>query len=339
MDLTMQMLLEAGAHFGHQSKRWSPKMKGSIYSERNGVHIIDLAKTMEMMEKAAEFIENEVASGKQIIFVGTKRQARDIIVREATRCGAMYISNRWPGGLISNFKSVKNTIETYRKMLEMKEKNETAKLSKKDLSVFNKNLERKEKLVGGIKDLLKQPELLFVLDVKKEANAIKESRLVDLPVVAICDTNSNPDLVTLAIPGNDDASRSIELFVTYIADAVLRGRKRQKTTVKPVVVAQKPTVVTSAPAMKKVETAKEVVKQEEKKEEVKAPVVKKVTGKKLDELELPDVIVKKLQESGIDSIEELAKKKDNELLEIKGLGQRGLSSIKRKVSAYNKKSK
>ncbi|KKR76455.1 MAG: 30S ribosomal protein S2, partial [Parcubacteria group bacterium GW2011_GWE2_40_8] len=203
MNVTLENLLEAGVHFGHQIKRWNPKMKNFIYTHRNGVHIIDLSQTLEMMQKAASYIEKEVASGKNIIFVGTKRQAKDIIVKEAVACGAMYINNRWPGGLITNFPSVKNTISKYNKMLKMKESKETEKMTKKDLSVFNKDLERKEKLVGGIKNLTDRPDLLFVLDVKREINAIREAKQKDIPVISICDTNSNPDLVTIAIPGND----------------------------------------------------------------------------------------------------------------------------------------
>ena len=309
MNITLENLLEAGVHFGHQIKRWNPKMKNFIYTHRNGVHIIDLSQTMEMMQKAASYIEKEVASGKDIIFVGTKRQAKDIIVKEAVACGAMYISNRWPGGLITNFTSVKNTIAKYNKMLKMKETKEIDKMTKKDLSVFNKDLERKEKLVGGIKKLTERPNLLFVLDVKREINAIKEAKQKDIPVISICDTNSNPDLVTIAIPGNDDAIKSINLLVSFIADAVKKGMSKRSKEAK----------------AKLVKGSEKTGKVKEYKKDVE-----------LDQIGISDVVLAKLKEEGIETLSQLEDKKDEELFAMKGLGQKVVTKLKEDVKNYKK---
>lgn len=287
MQVTLEELLKAGVHFGHQVKRWNPHMKDYIYTERNGVHIIDLSKTIEAMEKAAAFIEAEIAKGKEIIFVGTKRQAQEVIKKEALRCGSMYLNNRWPGGLVSNYKSIKNTIERYKKMIEMKKSNETERMTKKDLAVFNKDFERKDKLIGGIKDLNGIPELLFVLDIKREENAIKEARMANIPVVAICDTNSNPELVTYAIPGNDDAVRSIQLFVSFIADVVEKGRQKRKTIPQKVLLKPEEKIVKN-----KVKTSlkKSVIPQKEETKEIQSTKKKtereNVKEKKQKELKL-----------------------------------------------------
>lgn len=310
MDLNLEKLLSAGVHFGHQVKRWNPKMKSFIYTARNGVHIIDLTQTLDALEKASQYVEKEVAGGKEIIFVGTKRQAREIVEREAKRCGAMYVNNRWPGGLISNFHSVKNTISRYNKMLKMKEEGETEKMTKKALSVFNKDLERREKLVGGIRNLTEIPGLLFVLDVKREAIAIKETRQKDIPIIAVCDTNSDPNLVTIAIPGNDDALKSINLLVTFIADAVERGMKKR-------------------PKDGKVKTVQTRAKIPEKMKEKKG-------GEELDQIGLSDTVLAKLKEEGIKTLSQLEDKKDEELLKVKGLGQKGVDKIREGIKQRNK---
>jgi len=290
MNITLQSLLEAGVHFGHQVKRWNPKMKEYIYTQRKGVHIIDLGQTVSALEKAKTYIETEVANGKNIIFVGTKKQARDIIKEEAEKSGAMYINNRWPGGLISNFQSVKNTIERYNRVIAMQGTEAITKLTKKELAILNKDLERSEKLVGGIKDLKKKPDMLFVLDVKREANAIKEARLAEIPVIAICDTNSDPDLVTMAIPGNDDAMKAIDLFVKYIAEAVKTGMSKRKVkeaqkeaetsvTAKPKVVVSDVKASDHKKDHQKPEKPKEV-KKTAGKESHKEKTLKKATSKK-----------------------------------------------------------
>lgn len=327
MPITLQDLLEAGVHFGHQIKRWNPQMGQYIYTQRNGVHIIDLTQTLEALEEAAQFIEDEVAKGKEIVFVGTKRQAKEMIAEEADRCGAMYINGRWPGGLITNYKSVKQTIDKYNKMLEMKETKEVDKLSAKELSVFNKDFERKDKLVGGIKNLKGKPELVFVLDVKRESNAIKESRQAKIPVIAVCDTNSNPNLVDYPIPGNDDALKAIKLFLATIADAVERGMKRRpKEAVVKEAKEESPVVVKSekpkAKLAKKVEETKEV-KAQEKKEKKKDVSVKT--------LDLTDSVQEKLKEAGITTVAKLKEKTEKELLEIKGLGAKAVKKIQKEI--------
>ena len=222
---SMQELLEAGVHFGHQVRRWNPKMQPFIFGARGGVHIVDLAKTVEKLEEACEFVKKIGESGGAIIFLGSKKQARSIILEEAKRSGAKYVCERWIGGLLTNWDQTSKTIKKLADLKNKKEIGEFKDRTKKENLLIDREIAKLERLYGGVADLTKLPDALFVVDVKKEENACKEAVNKDIPVVAIADTNANLDLVTYAIPGNDDATRSIQIITTAIADAYLEGRK------------------------------------------------------------------------------------------------------------------
>lgn len=224
-SIGMKDLLEAGVHFGHKSASWNPRMRKFIFMKRKGVHIIDLQQTLSRAEDAYTYVKNEVANGKRVMFVGTKKQARQAIEEAATRCGQFFISSRWIGGLLTNFKTVKGSIAKL-KYLEGLGANEEEKVkyTKKQLGKFEKEAIKLKTVLGGIAEMKKLPDLLFVVDAFHEAIAIAEARKMGIPVVALVDTNSNPDTVDVVIPGNDDAIRSITLFVNYIGEAVAEGR-------------------------------------------------------------------------------------------------------------------
>jgi small subunit ribosomal protein S2 len=222
---TMKQLLEAGVHFGHQTSRWNPKMKRYIFGARNGIYIIDLQQTVKMFRDVYAQVRELAASGGVILFVGTKKQAQDAIREEAERCGMFYVNNRWLGGMLTNFQTIKASIDRLKKLEEMLEDPQTAEMfTKKELL----NLDReKEKLIGslgGIKAMRKLPDAVFVIDPKKEEIAVKEANKLGVPVIAVIDTNCDPDVVDYKIPGNDDAIRAIRLFCTAIADAILEGK-------------------------------------------------------------------------------------------------------------------
>ena len=221
---TLLELLQAGVHFGHQKGRWHPKMKDFIFTERGGVHIIDLEKTVERLQIATDFIKETAQRGGVILFVGTKRQGQKIIEKYALACGMPYISERWIGGLFTNFSNVNKLIKKYKELTEKKESGALEKYTKKEQVEFNKEIEKLKKLVGGLAELKKIPEAIFVLDVKKEKTAVAEARKRKIPIVAFCDTNINPDLIDYPIPANDDAVKSIEIIVGLIAEAVNEGK-------------------------------------------------------------------------------------------------------------------
>ena len=225
--LSMKSLLEAGVHFGHQRRRWNPKMKRHIFAHRNGIHIIDLQQTLRMLERAAEFIENVVYEGGKVILVGTKKQAHDTILSEAERCGAFYINTRWLGGTLTNFKTIQSRIDYLVRLETSKEKGEFQVLPKKEVLKLEDSIERLNRYLGGIKEMTEMPDALFVIDVGKEAIAVAEARRVGVPVVALVDTDCDPTLVDHPIPGNDDAIRSIRLVTARIADAFIEGTNRR----------------------------------------------------------------------------------------------------------------
>ena len=225
--VSMKSLLEAGVHFGHQRRRWNPKMSQYIFAHRNGIHIIDLQQTLGYLERAAEFIEGVSASGKKIIFVGTKKQANDTIVSEAVRCGAFYVSTRWLGGTLTNFKTIQTRIDHMVNLEMSREKGEFEVLPKKEALKLEGKIARLGRFFGGIKEMTEMPGALFVVDVSKEAIAVAEARRVGVPVVALIDTDGNPELIDVPIPGNDDAIRSIRLVTKRIADAVIEGSNRR----------------------------------------------------------------------------------------------------------------
>jgi len=229
-EVSMKTLLEAGVHFGHQTRRWNPKMSPYIFGKRNGIYIIDLQKTLDLFKIAAKYVRDISAEGWKILFVGTKRQAADIIEEEAKRCGMYYVNNRWLGGLLTNFNVIKKSIERLREIEKIFEDEETLKhYTKKERIKLQREKQKLEKNLKGIKDMDELPDALFVIDPEKEANAIKEAKKLGIPVIAVVDTNCDPDMVDVIIPGNDDAIRAIKLFVSAIADAVLEGQALEET--------------------------------------------------------------------------------------------------------------
>ena len=222
VSITMKELLEAGVHFGHQTKRWNPKMKRYIFGKRNGIYIIDLQKTLKLFKEASAFISDLASQGKRILFVGTKRQAQDAILEEANRCGMFYVNNRWLGGTLTNFTTVRRSIERL-KELEAVLGDADKELSKKERAALDREREKLQKNLIGIREMDSLPDSLFVIDPKKEYIAVKEAKKLGIPVVAIVDTNCDPEDIDYVIPGNDDAIRAIRLFTQKIADAVLEG--------------------------------------------------------------------------------------------------------------------
>jgi small subunit ribosomal protein S2 len=226
--LPVRALLEAGVHFGHQTKRWNPKMRQYIYGARNGIHIIDLDQTAKLFTRAFQFVSDVVAKGGYVLFVGTKRQAQDIVQEEAARCGQHFVTNRWLGGTLTNFRTIRQGIERLRSLERMKEDGTYEQLPKKEVLGLEKERERLESYIGGIKNMHGLPGAVFVIDPALEDIAIRESRKLNIPLVAITDTNCDPDQIEYPIPGNDDAIRSIKLITARIADAALEGNQRRK---------------------------------------------------------------------------------------------------------------
>jgi len=223
--ISMKQLLESGVHFGHQTRRWNPKMKPYIFTERNGIYIIDLQKTVKKVEEAYHFVRDLVADGGTLLFVGTKKQAQDSVKSEAERCGMYYVNQRWLGGTLTNFQTIRQRINRLKEIERMREDGTFDVLPKKEVVGLNKELERLEKFLGGIKDMERLPDALFVVDPRKERIAIAEARKLKIPVIAIVDTNCDPDEVDVVIPGNDDAIRAVKLLTAKIADAVVEANQ------------------------------------------------------------------------------------------------------------------
>jgi len=223
--VTMKELLEAGVHFGHETKRWDPKMKPYIFGARNGIYIIDLQKTVQLFKEAYLFIRDTAAKGEYILFVGTKKQAQETIQEQATRCGMFYVNHRWLGGMLTNFQTIKRSIERLKKLEAMKNEEIYNLLPKKEVLELEKERTRLERSLGGIKNMDRLPGAVFIVDPKKERIAVREARKVGIPSVGIVDTNCNPEELDYIIPGNDDAIRAIHLFTSKIADAVIEGRQ------------------------------------------------------------------------------------------------------------------
>jgi small subunit ribosomal protein S2 len=219
----MKNLLESGVHFGHQTKRWDPRMKKYIYAERNGIHIIDLQKTITAIKEAYEVVRKTVHNGKTVLFVGTKKQAQAAVEREAARCGMFYVNNRWLGGMLTNFETIKKSIHRLKKIEKMEIDGTFENLTKKEVSRLNKERSRLEKNLNGIKDMKELPGVVFVIDTKTEAIAVAEARRMRIPIIAVTDTNCDPTGINYPIPGNDDAIRSITLFTSIIANAVVEA--------------------------------------------------------------------------------------------------------------------
>lgn len=225
VSVTMKELLEAGVHFGHQTKRWNPKMKDFIFGQRDGIYIIDLQKTIAIFKEALQFIKEVAESGKEILMVGTKKQAQDIIKEFALKCESSYVNQRWLGGLLTNFDVIKGSVEKLIEFEEMKEDGRWDLLTKKEQSKLEKVYRKLSKNLGGVRDMEELPGVLFVIDSAKEEIAISEAQKLNIPVVAVVDTNGNPENIDYPIPGNDDAVRAIELFTSKIAEAMIEGKK------------------------------------------------------------------------------------------------------------------
>jgi small subunit ribosomal protein S2 len=222
-NITMKELLEAGVHFGHQTKRWNPKMKEYIFGERNGIYIIDLQKTLKMFKEASKFVQDNAAEGRTILFVGTKRQAQEAVAEEATRCGMFYINQRWLGGLLTNWVTVQKSVKRLKELDEMATDGRYELLPKKEVVKLERERKHLQANLAGIKNLGRLPDAIFVIDSNKEAIAVKEARKLGIPVVAVVDTNCDPTEVDYIIPGNDDALRAIRLFASKVADSVVEG--------------------------------------------------------------------------------------------------------------------
>ena len=223
--VSMKQLLEAGVHFGHQTRRWNPKMAPYIYTERNGIYIIDLQKTVKKLEEAYNFVRDCSANGGYVLFVGTKKQAQDAIKEEAARCGGYYVNARWLGGMLTNFRTMRTRIDRLAQLRKMEEDGTFAMLPKKEVIKHQGEIEKLEKYLGGVKEMKKLPAALFIVDPRKERNAIAEARKLNIPIVAIVDTNCDPDEIDYVIPGNDDAIRAIRLIASAMANAAIEGRQ------------------------------------------------------------------------------------------------------------------
>ncbi|MBV8972270.1 MAG: 30S ribosomal protein S2 [Sphingomonadaceae bacterium] len=227
--VTMAQLLEAGAHFGHQTHRWNPKMKPYIFGDRNGVHIIDLSQTVPLFARALDFVRATVAAGGKVLFVGTKRQAQDPVAEAARRSGQHYVNHRWLGGMLTNWKTISGSIKRY-KTLEEQLSGDTAGLTKKEVLKLTRERDKFELSLGGIRDMGGLPDVIFVIDVNKEDLAIKEAATLGIPVVAILDTNTDPTGIAFPVPGNDDASRAVQLYCNAVADTIIEARQGRQAS-------------------------------------------------------------------------------------------------------------
>jgi small subunit ribosomal protein S2 len=225
VEITMKELLEAGVHFGHQTRRWNPKMKEYIFGERNGIHIIDLQKTLKLFREAARHVSELSGSGKTVLFVGTKRQAQEAIAEEANRCGMFYVNHRWLGGTLTNWATLQKSIKRLKTLKAMSEDGRMAQLSKKEAARLDREMKHLKQNLSGVENMTQPPDAMFVIDSHAEAIAVREARRMGVPVISIVDTNCDPDMVNWVIPGNDDALRAIKLFASKISDAVIEGRQ------------------------------------------------------------------------------------------------------------------
>lgn len=223
--ISMKQLLEAGVHFGHQTRRWNPKMAPFIFMDRNGIHIIDLQQTVSRLNEAYKFIERLAAEGGTILFVGTKKQAQEAVAEEARRCGMYYVNQRWLGGMLTNFQTIQLRIRYLRELETRRDRGDFERLPKKEVQHLQDDITRLERILGGIKDMRRLPNAIFIIDTRKERTAVLEARRLEIPIIALADTNSDPDEIDYPIPANDDAIRAVRLLSAKIADAVIEGRR------------------------------------------------------------------------------------------------------------------
>jgi len=223
--ISMKQLLEAGVHFGHQTRRWNPKMQQFIFMDRNGIHIIDLQQTVTRLNEAYKFVEQLVAGGGTILFVGTKKQAQEAVAEEAKRCGMYYVNQRWLGGMLTNFQTIQSRIRYLRDLEARRDRGDFERLPKKEVQHLQDDMVRLERILGGIKDMRRLPNAIFIIDTRKERTAVLEARRLEIPIIALADTNCDPDEMDYPIPANDDAIRAVRLLCAKIADAVIEGRR------------------------------------------------------------------------------------------------------------------
>jgi small subunit ribosomal protein S2 len=273
-EISMKLLLEAGVHFGHQTRKWNPKMKPYIFGARNGIYIIDLQHTVKLLKEAYSFIVRTVSEGGTVLFVGTKRQAQEAIMEEAERCGMYYVSNRWLGGMLTNFQTIRKRINRLKELEEMKRDGTISRYTKKEALQMDKELVKLEKSLGGIKNMDELPSAIYIVDTKKEKIAVNEGKKLGMPTVAIVDTNVDPEDINYVIPGNDDAIRSIRLLTSIIADACIEGHEQREEKLR---------------AEQELEAAQEAASQEAQEEETPVTEEKK---------EGPDIIVLPKRQKG-----------------------------------------
>lgn len=254
----MKALLEAGVHFGHQTHRWNPKMSRYIYGSRNNIHIIDLQKTVRELRKALSFVKSIASEGKSILFVGTKRQSQEAILQEARRCNSPFVAERWLGGTLTNFETIRKSSKRLQDLMDMKEKGVLNLLSKKERARKEKDIQRLTKSLEGIKDMVELPSALFIVDVANEKTAVLEGKRIGAPIIAVCDTNTDPDLIDYPVPGNDDAIRAIRLITGLMADAIIQGRNsHQEEMLKELEAAQREEDISEVKAEEKKDAAGE----------------------------------------------------------------------------------
>jgi len=278
LAVSIKQLLESGVHFGHQTRRWNPKMARYIFGERNGIYIVNLEKTEQELQKACDFLRKLAAEGEYILFVGTKKQAQQEIVNEAKRCEMFYVDQRWLGGTLTNFETIRKSIKRLDEIERMRDDGTFNKLKKKEVAIYTKEMSKLLKNLSGIRKMDKLPGALFVVDAKKEETAVKEARRLNIPVVALLDTNSDPDVIDYVIPGNDDAIKSIRIVTSAIAEAVLEGKSKFDKSRKKEVVEQK--VAQSSKKDEDIDARAEEKSKPTKKSSMKVKKPAETTGKK-----------------------------------------------------------
>lgn len=277
--ISMKQMLETGVHFGHQTRRWNPKMRPYIFGARNGIHIMDLQQTVKLFQTAHDYVVDAVAKGGKVLFIGTKRQAQEAFKAEAERCEMFYVTHRWMGGTLTNFQTIKNSIDRFKKLEEMFEDGSISKFPKKEVVRMSREVKKLENALGGIKDMTEPPKVAFIVDPKREHIAVMECRKLGIPIVAVVDSNCDPDVIDYIIPGNDDAIRAIKLFATHMADACLEGAALyEEYKAKEAKKAAEEAKIAEAEAKKAAAEAKKAEKA--KKEAAKKAAPKKAAAKK-----------------------------------------------------------
>ncbi len=305
--ISMKQLLEAGVHFGHQTRKWNPKMKQYIFTARNDIHILNLEVTSEQVDKAYSFVRDIVAAGKSVLFVGTKKQAQEAVKEEAERCGMFYVNTRWLGGTLTNFKTIRNRIERLNKLNQMEKVGEFDLLPKKEVALLKQERDKLEKNLGGIKEMRDLPGVLFVVDPTNEKICVHEANILNIPVVSLVDTNCDPSNVTVVIPGNDDAIRSVKLIASAVADAVIEARegvsmKKEETESEEEKVDIESLLTEAKPSLEIAEAGEEVKKISKKPKKKPAPKKEKIETK-AEEKEVEEVKEEK-KEKEVEEVKE-----------------------------------